>query len=833
MKSPFEWLHRKLDHPPGAKPRLDLKSADEQVRPQKKWWELIALLLLFATISGINFAWLVNDNSLIPIGDAYLYLTPLLKFLDGLDELRSPSDLWSSLDSMSHQGRPPLYQLMTIPSILLFGRSVDSALSVNVLFLAILIASTYSIGCLVKDGKTGLLAALLVSCYPPIVHLSRMYLPHFALPACAALSICLLLLLIRKRSIVIAWLLGTSLAFGLLMHPQFVWILPVPTAIFGAYLVFFQTRPIYPSSLKGTLSWLWVKLRDPFVIWGLLPGFLIALGLTLAWYTTSGIRILELLQTLSTPELAEFRGVTARSAGFPDIAPTFWWFARTAPGAISNILTIFMVLGLASLLFKRSLQVSVLTVTLIASYTGLSLLVLHAWMHFSVVLPVAASITAVWIAGIRHKWLRKTLPIVCIAVSAFNFYVVTWGFQPWSQPLAITLGSPIRDMKTCKTMKPLALCPNPAQVEQWPLREIEQKILKDPNCQKKSPCALMTIMGIPTSLFNYHLTRYRLHNRLKVTSMGYKSQAKPFNLSGLLKSEYIIYPDLRFSSPAGNSYAVASVRFLQSPPASFADAHQEVGVFEYPKGTRGRLIRRIKPLSTEEAEASIAALELDERYKSERFPVMIQLYLSENRLQEATEVYHQITDLRLRRRSLHLLLKKHRSSGNSEQLIPLYKDALEANPKDLSARIRLGKAYERLGKTEAAISELEKAIAIAPESPWPRRALADIYRLQRQFEPALKLYLKALEIHPKDFEARVRLGEVYYRTGKTDAAITEFEKATTLAPQNPWPLKALAKAYLSQGRQDQAITVYQRILEVNPKDGAVRETLDRLAGSEN
>jgi 4-amino-4-deoxy-L-arabinose transferase-like glycosyltransferase len=93
---------------------------------------------------------------------------------------------------------------------------------INVVFSALLLISVYAIGKMLANGKAGLLAAVLVASYPPIIHLSHIYRPHFAVAACAALSMWLLLLLLRDGSTKVAWLFGGSLAFGVLIHPNFV-----------------------------------------------------------------------------------------------------------------------------------------------------------------------------------------------------------------------------------------------------------------------------------------------------------------------------------------------------------------------------------------------------------------------------------------------------------------------------------------------------------------------------------------------------------------------------------------------------------------------------------
>ena len=139
--------------------------------------EHIALGLLIAIVSLINIVWISQDTRPQPGADPNHYLIKLFECVDSLNE-QGGAPSWESVAGMSLQGRPPLYQFLTIPFIYLFGRSEDAALSVNVIFGAILLLSTYGIARFAGNGKAGLLAAFLVATYPPIVNLSRIYRPR-------------------------------------------------------------------------------------------------------------------------------------------------------------------------------------------------------------------------------------------------------------------------------------------------------------------------------------------------------------------------------------------------------------------------------------------------------------------------------------------------------------------------------------------------------------------------------------------------------------------------------------------------------------------------------
>jgi hypothetical protein len=656
-----------------------------------RYGEIIALILLIVIVSVINMVWIRQDTRPQPAGDPSAYLLRTYEFVDNLKE-QGGAQLWQSIAAMSLTGRPPLYQLLSVPFIFLFGRSADAALFVNILFGAILLLSTYGIGRLTGSGKAGLLAAFLVATYPPIVGLSRMYAPWFGAPACVALSLWLFLLLLKTRSVKIAWLFGASLGFGMLIRHYHFFLLP-STVVFGLYMVLFPTNPRHPTSLKETPRWLLAKLRDPFVLYGLLPAALIAAGLTAAWYLPQSQAILTLQQRISAYQI----GVVAY--GFPDVRPSFWWYALTAPRAISTVLAFLLAIGLVIGTIKRPLGPAVLVVTFLLMYGGLWLSTSLHWVHFALVLPIAAVLTAIWVVDIRDlifptradlsrivrvaevdqhqgqitvtevdgralrlrlpvntvlwdaiergtslhitpgvgaagqptyrvrlapqrriRWLLSTvLIVVCVGVATFNFAVVTWGAGPWSRPIAVALGAPLNS-RTC--LGPLsrtnvAFCPNPARDEDWRASDILRVIVDDPQCQERR-CHLVVVPRLNTferNVFAYYLVRDfpQSRQRVRVSRADWHRGGTPYN-ARWLTSDYLVYIPQLVTTKA--EILLALTPFLESPPAVFADAHQEVASFALPGGWTAKLIKRTAPLTLEEARLSIAALDIPEEGKS-------------------------------------------------------------------------------------------------------------------------------------------------------------------------------------------------------------------------
>ncbi|MDP2922951.1 MAG: glycosyltransferase family 39 protein, partial [Candidatus Omnitrophota bacterium] len=116
---------------------------------------------------------------------------------------------------------PPLMVLASQPLYRLFGTDYDTAVMTNMIFFAILIFSTYGIGKMIQDEKTGLLAAFTVSMFPAIFGFSRIYLPDFALTAVTALSIFLLVKTENFQNRKYSILTGIAVGLGMLTKTTF------------------------------------------------------------------------------------------------------------------------------------------------------------------------------------------------------------------------------------------------------------------------------------------------------------------------------------------------------------------------------------------------------------------------------------------------------------------------------------------------------------------------------------------------------------------------------------------------------------------------------------
>ncbi|HYR90721.1 MAG TPA: glycosyltransferase family 39 protein [Terriglobia bacterium] len=124
---------------------------------------------------------------------------------------------------------PPFYQSVVAGFYAVFGRSVDSAQSANLLAIGILLLATYGLGRTVLEPLPAAAAAVMVNFYPYMLWLSRETLIDYWLTSMVALAMWSLMrtndFLDRKRSIIF----GIVCGLGMLTKWTFALFLVLPT----------------------------------------------------------------------------------------------------------------------------------------------------------------------------------------------------------------------------------------------------------------------------------------------------------------------------------------------------------------------------------------------------------------------------------------------------------------------------------------------------------------------------------------------------------------------------------------------------------------------------
>jgi 4-amino-4-deoxy-L-arabinose transferase-like glycosyltransferase len=529
--------------------------------------------LLVAVVTLANAWWIGADQAPMPHPvDPYVYATKTLTLLDG----RGGDGPGEWLAQLSFAGRSPLYQLLSLPFVALLGRTTDAMLATNLVLHALLLVVAFAFGRSLSGARAGLLAAALLAGSPPLIHLSRVYRPHAAVPLFALASLWLLLRVVRKPSVRNAWAFAGSLAAGLLLHPTFAWVLMVPTLVF--------------------VPWAVLRLATPFVLRGLLPAGVCALGVTLAWYLAFGGELLAKAQSL--------RGGAPVRVGFEEIEPSFWWYARTAPAAVGNLLAGLSLVGVLACLAKRRLGPGLVGLSALAGYALESLAWTRAWWYFAAVLPCWSLGLALWIAEIRRPRLRTALTAVALTAAGIGFGVSTWGAPGPLRPLAIALGAPL-DTTTCALRRAGAFCATPPDREIWPTRALLAQVLEDaPACRRgeRSCRVFLVVKAFLTPLpagwpvlreahFEYLLARDWPGARLEFA----RASAPGCAARAGLESDYIVL--FRGDDELAAGCLARWTRFLAQPTPAFERAYSPLASLALPGGRSAHVLERVGRLA--------------------------------------------------------------------------------------------------------------------------------------------------------------------------------------------------------------------------------------------
>jgi tetratricopeptide (TPR) repeat protein len=154
------------------------------------------------------------------------------------------------------------------------------------------------------------------------------------------------------------------------------------------------------------------------------------------------------------------------------------------------------------------------------------------------------------------------------------------------------------------------------------------------------------------------------------------------------------------------------------------------------------------------------------------------------------------------------------NSGRSDEVMPLFSEALRLRPDDADAHYNLGVALEKQGRLEEALAHFYETVRLRPDYANAHYSMAVILARQSKFEEAISYYSKALRVNPNYAEAHNNLGVTLFSLGMLDKAIEHYRAALTLDPNFGKAHNNLGNALIQKGKLDEAIDHYFRALEI-------------------
>lgn len=215
-------------------------------------------------VQGVALLWWLHRDQTTPAWDSAVHLTLSLLYHRILEALPFPEDWLACLGLYHHYGYyPPLIHLAAIPFYRLLGMGEDAAVLANLLFLMLLLMGTYGLARHWWGPWGGLWSMALVSLYPLVGGLMRLYLTDFALTGVMAFALWTLWESRGFRRLGWSLLFGVSAGLGMLAKWTFLALLLPPLLWVG---------------VKGGA---WKERRAPFHI---LLAAMVALLVAGPWY---------------------------------------------------------------------------------------------------------------------------------------------------------------------------------------------------------------------------------------------------------------------------------------------------------------------------------------------------------------------------------------------------------------------------------------------------------------------------------------------------------------------------------------------------------------------
>jgi 4-amino-4-deoxy-L-arabinose transferase-like glycosyltransferase len=221
-------------------------------------------LILMAIISiaiSIQIIWLRLDRS-VPSWDDASHLTNALNYQKVISHIQLFSaDWWQELWAQSPSYTAPFIYILTVPFLSVFGRSVESGILVNTLFIIIIVATTYALSKTAFNHQISLWASGLCLLFPALLNVQMMYLLDDGIVAISCLTFLTLTHWKNAdtRSKSWQWCLIFGIVFGCLMLSKptgFLFLLLPSLLLLGSLIKHRNWLKIFQFGLAITISWL-------------------------------------------------------------------------------------------------------------------------------------------------------------------------------------------------------------------------------------------------------------------------------------------------------------------------------------------------------------------------------------------------------------------------------------------------------------------------------------------------------------------------------------------------------------------------------------------------
>ncbi len=147
----------------------------------------------------------------------------------------------------------------------------------------------------------------------------------------------------------------------------------------------------------------------------------------------------------------------------------------------------------------------------------------------------------------------------------------------------------------------------------------------------------------------------------------------------------------------------------------------------------------------------------------------------------------------------------YQMNGNNGEAMTAYENAVEKDPANAEAYIRMARIWARAQQEDLAIPKLEEAIRLSPNDARPIKDLYELYIQERRYAKVVPLLEKYVSLIGTDVDAKVRLVKfLTFQAKDYERAVIEGEKLVMTHPDQYTLHRWLAWAYSGRAKQMEA-----------------------------
>ncbi|MGI9271326.1 MAG: tetratricopeptide repeat-containing sulfotransferase family protein [Woeseiaceae bacterium] len=194
---------------------------------------------------------------------------------------------------------------------------------------------------------------------------------------------------------------------------------------------------------------------------------------------------------------------------------------------------------------------------------------------------------------------------------------------------------------------------------------------------------------------------------------------------------------------------------------------------------------------------------------------------------EADVAFEKSFDLNPVRKKL-AFAAEHQREGRYDEAAKLYREVLNANPKNVDALRMLGVMAFADGNIDEAERLFRRTVAAAPDFVNAILDLGVALKEQSRIEEAIECFRQSTRLEPNNVKAHFQLAQILAPAALSNEAIDSYERVLELRPQHAGALLGMGHVLKTMGRQEEAIESYRKCIESKPGKGEVYWSLANL-----